>query len=296
MGSAIDIKPYEFDGSRKFVIQSAPTAVEPLYRDKPDYEAQLAALREAIDHLQNMMYAHDRYSMLVVFQAMDAAGKDGTIRAVFSGVNPHGVVVHSFKRPTSRELDHDFLWRTTIEMPECGRIAVFNRSHYEEVLVTRVHPQIITEFQKLPGEVTRNFKALWKDRYQAIRAFERYAADNGIVILKFFLHVSKEEQRLRFLSRIDRQEKNWKFSEQDVNERQYWDDYQAAYEKAINESAAKHAPWYVIPADDKKSMRLLVATAVAYALKQIKMNYPQVSAARREELQHYREQLGNGKL
>jgi PPK2 family polyphosphate:nucleotide phosphotransferase len=201
------------------------------------------------------------------------------------------VEITSFKHPSETELDHNYLWRTTIAMPARGHIGVFNRSHYEEVLVCRVHPEIVTEYQKLPGEAMRDLDQLFKDRYEAIRAFERYAADNGTVVAKFFLNISKDEQRKRFLDRIDEPDKNWKFSEGDVRERGFWNDYQTAYEDAINETAAPHAPWFVVPADDKKTMRLIVAQAVLDALDGMDMDYPQVSEERVAELQGYRKQL-----
>jgi PPK2 family polyphosphate:nucleotide phosphotransferase len=237
------------------------------------------------------MYAHDRYSLLVVFQAMDAAGKDGTIRAVFSGVNPHGVEITSFKRPSETELDHNFLWRTAVAMPQRGHIGVFNRSYYEEVLVCKVHPEIVTRYQKMPKEATRDLAALFQDRYEALRAFERYAADNGTLVLKFFLNLSRDEQRQRFLSRIDNPDKNWKFSEADVKERGFWDSYQRAYEDAINETATHYAPWFAVPADDKRNMRLIVAMAVLEALGAMDMEYPAVSEERAAALQAYRSQL-----
>jgi PPK2 family polyphosphate:nucleotide phosphotransferase len=287
----IDWERVRFDGRSRLALAELPTSVQALYEDKKDYEKQIRRLQEAIDERQQVMYAHDRYSLLAVFQAMDAAGKDGTIRAVFSGVNPHGVDVHSFKRPTDTELDHNFMWRTAVAMPRRGHIGVFNRSYYEEVLVCRVHPEIVTEYQKIPGEATRDLEALFAARYEAIRAFERYSADNGTLVLKFFLHVSRDEQRRRFLARIDEAAKNWKFSEADVHERKFWDEYQAAYERAINETAAAHAPWFVVPADDKKSMRLIVGAAVLEALDGMDMAYPEVSAERAQALQGYREKL-----
>lgn len=288
---AIDWNGIRFNGTSEFRASDAKTAITPLYGDRKDYRKQMRELRGAIDKRQRIMYAHDRYSLLAVFQAMDAAGKDGTIRAVLSGVNPHGVDVHSFKRPGPTELDHNFLWRTTVAMPRRGHIGVFNRSYYEEVLVCRVHPEIVTEYQKIPGEQSRDMEALFSSRFEAIRAFERYLADNGTVVLKFFLNLSRDEQRRRFLDRIDKPGKNWKFSEGDIAERGFWDDYQRAYESAINETAAPHAPWFAVPADDKPTMRLIVATAVLEALEGMDMNYPEVSPARSEELQHYRQQL-----
>ncbi|MGD2167483.1 MAG: polyphosphate kinase 2 family protein [Gammaproteobacteria bacterium] len=289
--SVIDWDEICFDGSRRFEIAGSRTRIDDLYKNTRDYERQIGKLRSSIDSKQRMMYAHDRYSLLTIFQAMDAAGKDGTIRAVFSGVNPHGVDIHSFRRPSEQELDHNFLWRTSIAMPPRGHIGVFNRSYFEEVLVCRVHPEIVTEYQKMPGSDTRDLDILFKDRFEAIRAFERYSADNGTLVVKFFLNISRDEQRQRFLSRIDEPEKNWKFSKGDVEERAFWGDYQAAFEDAINETAAPHAPWFVVPADDKKTMRLIVAQAVLDALEQMDMRYPQVSPERAEELKLIRRQL-----
>jgi len=288
---SIDLAEYRFDGTRKFTVAQSRTRIKDVYSDDHDYEDRLDHLRGQIDARQRMMYAHDRYSLLAVFQAMDAAGKDGTIRAVFSGVNPHGVDVHSFRRPSAEELDHNFLWRTSVAMPPRGHIGVFNRSYYEEVLVCRVHPEIVTEYQKMPGAFTRDLDELFRDRFEAIRAFERYAADNGTFVIKFFLNLSRDEQRERFLSRIDEPEKNWKFSDSDVAERAFWDDYQIAFEDAINETATPHAPWFVVPADDKKTMRLIVAHAVLEALEQMDMSYPGVSDERAAELAVWRQQL-----
>ena len=287
----IDWKDIRFDGKKTFSTKKTKTRVPDLYENKNDYEEQIAKLRDAIDKLQRVMYAHDRYSLLVVFQAMDAAGKDGTIRAVFSGVNPHGVDISSFKRPSDTELDYNFMWRTTVAMPRRGHIGVFNRSHYEEVLVCKVHPEIVTEYQKMPDEATRDLDALFEDRYQAIRAFERYSADNGTLVLKFFLNLSRDEQRDRFISRIDESHKNWKFSEADLRERGFWDDYQVAYEEAINKTATPYAPWFVVPADDKRTMRLIVAQAVLEALEGMDMSYPEVSKKQAQALKKYRKQL-----
>lgn len=287
----IDWGNLRFDGDQKFSIADAPCDAERLYTDKKDYRRKMRALRKAIDAHQRMMYAHDRYSLLLVFQAMDAAGKDSTIRAVLSGVNPHGVEISSFKRPSDRELDYNFLWRTTVVMPRRGHIGVFNRSHYEEVLVCKVHPEIVTEYQKMPKEATRDLNRLFADRYEAIRAFERYAADNGTMILKFFLNLSRDEQRNRFIARIDTPEKNWKFSDADVRERGYWNDYQAAYQDAINETSRPYAPWFAIPADDKRNMRLMVGAAVLDASQQMDMSYPELSPTQTSELADIRARL-----
>ncbi len=293
MHSEIDLSSYHFDGSRPFVIARQPNEVGKFYKDKGDYKDLLEEFRDEIDDLQRMMYAHDRYSLLLIFQAMDAAGKDGTIRHIISGVNAHGVAVHSFKRPSEEELDHDFLWRTTKRLPTRGRIGIFNRSYYEEVLVVKVHPGILTESQRIPAEMTNNLDLVWKNRYRAIRDFEKHLYENGTHVIKFFLNLSKDEQRKRFIARIDEPDKNWKFNEGDVKERAYWDDYQKAYEQAINETAAKHAPWYVIPADDKKNMRLIVAQAVLEHLRALDMQFPQVDDKRREELAQFKEMLEN---
>ena len=247
--------------------------------------------QEEINDLQRMMYAHDRYSMLLIFQAMDAAGKDGTIRAIMSGVNAHGINVHPFKRPSDEELDHDFLWRTTIRLPRRGRIGIFNRSYYEEVLIVRVHPEILTANQKLPEDRTSDLKKFWQHRYESICDLEKHLWRSGTRVVKFFLNLSRDEQRQRFLDRIDEPEKNWKFSEGDVAERKYWDEYQRAYQDAINATAAPHAPWFIVPADNKKNMRLIVAQTILCHMQSLDMNYPEVSEDRRIELQQYRQQL-----
>jgi PPK2 family polyphosphate:nucleotide phosphotransferase len=226
-----------------------------------------------LEELQRVLYAEDRYALLLVFQAMDAAGKDSTIRAVMSGINPAGCQVFSFKQPTPEEIDHDFLWRTACRLPQRGRIGVFNRSYYEEVLVVRVHPEFL-EAQKLPRRIRHG--KLWKERYQSIRDHERHLARNGTVILKFWLNVSRDEQRDRFLSRIEEPDKNWKFSEADVAERKHWDAYMEAYEDALNATSRPWAPWYAIPADDKPFMRLTVAEIIAGTLKHLDLKYPKV--------------------
>jgi PPK2 family polyphosphate:nucleotide phosphotransferase len=238
--------------------------------------------------LQDKLYAQDRWSLLVIFQAMDAAGKDGTIKHVMSGINPQGVQVYSFKQPSSEELDHDYLWRCVRCLPERGRIGIFNRSYYEEVLVVRVHPEIL-EAEKLPAQLVG--KNLWKQRYESINALEQHLARNGTAILKFFLHVSKDEQKRRFLARLDTPEKNWKFSASDVKERQHWDEYQDAYEHAIRSTATKHAPWYVVPADHKWYTRLVVGAAITDTLLGMELGYPQVTEQERQELTQAKEQL-----
>jgi PPK2 family polyphosphate:nucleotide phosphotransferase len=287
----IDISRFRYDGTRGFSIADSPTAIEPLYGSVGDYRAGMDEFRAAIDERQRLMYAHDRYAMLLVFQAMDAAGKDGTIRSVLSGVNPHGVDVHAFKRPSGLELDHNYMWRTDARMPRRGTIGIFNRSYYEEVLVCRVHPEIVSDFQRVPPEFTRNFPRMWKQRYADIRGMEDYNHHNGTRIVKFFLHLSKDEQARRFLSRIDREEKNWKFEEGDLRERGYWDDYQEAYEDCINATATRKCPWYIIPADDKPNMRLIVSRVILEHLQALDMHYPEVDEERKANFAKYRAQL-----
>ena len=243
---------------------------------------------ERLSEMQEMLYAQDRWSVLGIFQAMDAAGKDGAIKHVMSGVNPQGCQVFSFKAPSSQELDHDFMWRTTVNMPERGRIGIFNRSYYEEVLVVRTHPQILAG-QKLPPKLVT--KDIWKERYEDIRAFEKYQARNGMLIMKFFLHVSKEEQAKRFLERIDDPAKNWKFSFGDVAERKHFDDYMRFYEETIRETSRPHAPWFVVPADKKWFTRLVVASAIVEGLESLGLHYPVVDDVTRAKLQTARAAL-----
>jgi PPK2 family polyphosphate:nucleotide phosphotransferase len=276
---------FRYDGTEKLTIEKAPTKVDDLYKNSDEYEELLRQQAAEIDKLQNKLYAHNRFGLLVVFQAMDAAGKDGTIQHVFTGTNPVGVTVASFKRPTDEELDHDFLWRSWRELPERGKIGIFNRSYYEETLVTRVHPEILTQNQRLPEKSTDDLDKLFKHRFKAIRAMEKYLYQNGFPTIKFFLHVSKDEQADRLIARIQDPEKNWKFDEGDVKERNFWKEYQKAYEDTINETARKQAPWYVIPADDKKNMRLLVGRVLIEELKKLPMSEAKPDQARFDELQ-----------
>jgi PPK2 family polyphosphate:nucleotide phosphotransferase len=258
---------------------------------RADKEKSQNLLREGLARLADLqakLYAQDRWAVLLIFQAMDAAGKDSVIKHVFSGLNPTGCEVQSFKQPSGEELDHDFLWRTTVRLPERGRIGIFNRSYYEEVLIVRVHPEILGA-QKLPPELVT--KKIWEHRYEDIRAHERMLARNGTVVRKFYLNVSKEEQRKRFLERLDEPSKNWKFELGDAKEREHWVDYREAYEDAIRETATKDAPWYVVPADNKWYTRLVVAAAVVDALEELELEYPKVNAARKKELAAARRQL-----
>lgn len=270
-------------------LNKRPTDIEPVYSSKEDYEKMLGDAVEDMCEFQEKLYAHNRYSLLLIFQAMDAAGKDGAIKHVMSGINPSGIQVFSFKQPSSTELKHDFLWRTNHCLPERGRIGVFNRSYYEEVLVVRVHPDLL-EHQYLPEEVADTGK-IWKGRFRSIRDMESHLHRNGTKVVKFFLHLSKNEQRKRFLARIDSEEKNWKFSQADVEEREHWDKYQAAYEECLSETSTDEAPWYVIPADDKENARLIIAQVILDTLSSLKIDFPTVSEEQKSELQSMREKL-----
>ncbi len=272
----------------KVDLEQWPTLVAPVYQTTEQYQDLLSKHVKELSAQQELLYASNRYAILLIFQAMDAAGKDGAIAHVMSGVNPQGCQVFSFKHPSAAELLHDFLWRTTRDLPERGRIGIFNRSYYEEVLIARVHPQILRG-EGLPGKLRE--KTIWHDRYRSILNLERHLDRNGTRIIKFFLHLSKEEQRKRFIDRIDRPEKNWKFSLADVEERRFWNDYMHAYEKALSATSTKHAPWYVVPADDKRNTRLIVSRIVLDTLDALELSYPKTSAARRRELRALRKQL-----
>jgi PPK2 family polyphosphate:nucleotide phosphotransferase len=275
-----------FDGA--FSIGEAATKPPDDAPGKKKNKVQLEDLIDEMRDLQRMLYAHDKYALLLVFQAMDAAGKDGTIRAVMSGVNPAGVQVFSFKVPTPEELDHDFLWRTTVRLPERGRIGIFNRSYYEEVLVVRVNPKFLG-YQKLPYDI--DLEIIWEERFKSICDHEEHLARNGMVILKFWLNVSKEEQRQRFLDRIEEPEKNWKFSSSDVEVRSHWDDYMHAYEDALQATSRPWAPWYAIPADSKPYMRAQVAEIIVKTMKSLGLAYPTVDEEARKELLKMKEVL-----
>jgi PPK2 family polyphosphate:nucleotide phosphotransferase len=260
-------------------------------QDKPRAKEALANGIVALTELQDTLYAQDRWAVLLIFQAMDAAGKDGAIKHVLSGVNPQGCQVYSFKAPSSEDLDHDFLWRCLKCLPERGRIGIFNRSYYEETLVVRVHPELLKS-QKLPSELST--KDIWNGRFKDIRNFESYLARNGVLILKFFLHLSKDEQKKRFLARLDDPNKNWKFSPNDAKERAHWDDYMDSYEDMIRNTATDYAPWYVVPADNKWFTRLVVAAAVIDGLASLGLAYPKVGKAKLKELEAVRQELLNG--
>jgi len=268
---------------KKVDLGKWPTIVKPFYKSKKRYQKLLEKHVEELSSLQQLHYASNRYALLLIFQGIDSAGKDGAIRHVMSGINPQGCEVFSFKQPSAEELEHEFLWRTTYRLPERGRIGIFNRSYYEEVLVVRVHPEILRN-EGLPKGL-RDEKNFWKERYRSIVDLEEHLHRNGTLIIKFFLHLSKNEQRKRFLERIDEPDKNWKFSLSDVHERKYWKDYTEAFETCLQATSTRHAPWYVVPADDKENARLIVSQIVIDAFNDLKMAYPKTTAKRRRELQ-----------
>jgi PPK2 family polyphosphate:nucleotide phosphotransferase len=281
------VAPFRFDGSGEFHLKSHK-ADERGGLDKDKAEKILDANRKRLNDFQEKLYAQDRWSLLLIFQGMDAAGKDSAIKSIFDGINPQGCEVTSFKQPSTRELDHDFLWRSMIALPERGRIGIFNRSYYEECLVVRVHPEVLAK-EKLPARlVTRE---IWRDRFEDISAVERYLARNGTVILKFFLNVSKEEQRARFLSRLEEPAKNWKFSMADISERAVWAKYQAAYQEVIRHTSTRSAPWHVVPADYKWFARVVIGSTIVSALDRLDLHFPRVDKAERSEFKQVREAL-----
>ena len=285
----IKLKDFRVPPGKKLDLRKWPTCVEPVYQSKKQYHKLLAQQVEELISLQRLHYASNRYAVLLIFQGMDAAGKDGVIRQGMSGVNPQGCQVFSFNQPSAEELEHDFLWRTTKRLPERGRIGIFNRSYYEEVLIVRVHPEILRG-QGLPDELLDE-KAIWQERYRSIVDLEAHLHRNGTRIIKFFLHQSNDEQRKRFLKRIDNPEKNWKLSASDVEERKLWKDYQQAYEACLSATSTATAPWYVVPADDKKNARLIVSQIILDVFKQLEMAYPKPGAQRRLDLASIRETL-----
>jgi PPK2 family polyphosphate:nucleotide phosphotransferase len=285
----IDIEDFRVHEDSKVKLDKWPTEVRPYYRSKAHYDDLLAAHVDQLRKLQPVLYAHDRYSLLIIFQALDAAGKDSAIKHVMSGVNPQGCLVFSFKHPGPDALAHDFLWQARRLMPERGRIGIFNRSYYEEVLVVRVHSELL-DAQRLPSDTLKK-DDLWNSRYRSIRALERHLNENGTRIIKFFLHLSKEEQRKRFIARLDEADKNWKFSEADVEERKFWGDYMSAYEKCLSATSTTHAPWYAVPADDKQNARLIISKVIIETLKSMPISYPKLDPKRRKELRSIRQQL-----
>ncbi|MGA6980545.1 MAG: polyphosphate kinase 2 family protein [Candidatus Sulfotelmatobacter sp.] len=281
-------KSYRVENGKKFRLKDCDPADTGHIHSEEEAQKHLEEYVAHMEDLQAKLYAQDRWALLLIFQATDAAGKDGTIKHVMSGVNPEGCQVYSFKTPSDTELQHDFLWRTTIKLPERGHIGIFNRSYYEEVLVVRVHPEVLKN-EKLPPQLAT--KDIWEQRFEDIHAFERHMARNGTVIRKFFLHLSKKEQKKRFLARLDEPEKHWKFSEADIRERDHWDQYQEAYEDMIRHTASKHAPWYVVPADNKWYTHLVVSAAIVEALEELKLSYPKVDAAKLKEIRAARKLL-----
>jgi PPK2 family polyphosphate:nucleotide phosphotransferase len=285
----INSKDFRVRPGEKVNLREWPTRVKPFCTSKKRYKEVLGEHVDELSSLQRLHYASNRYALLLIFQAMDAAGKDGAISHVLSGVNPQGCEVYSFKHPSAEELEHDFLWRTTCRLPARGRIGVFNRSYYEEVLIVRVHPEILRS-EGIPDERAGK-KTVWKERYRSIVDLEKHLHRNGTRVIKFFLHLSKEEQRKRFLERIDEPDKNWKFSQADVAERKFWNQYMRAYEDCLSATSTKTAPWHVVPADNKYNARLIISRVVIDALKDLKMSYPKLTRARRSELREIREQL-----
>jgi len=282
------VAPYRVDDGDKFRLKDFDPGDTGRLHSKPHAQKLLDQGIASMAELQDKLYAQDSWGVLLIFQAMDAAGKDGAIKHVMSGVNPQGCQVYSFKVPSPEELDHDYLWRSSIRLPERGRIGIFNRSYYEEVLVVRVHPEILRG-ERIPSSLVT--KDIWKERFEDIKAFERYLARNGIVIRKFFLHLSKREQKRRFLDRLDEPQKNWKFSAADVHERASWDAYMEAYEDMIAHTATGKAPWYVVPADNKWFTRVVVAAAIVDTLESLRLAYPEVNSQKRKELQAARKLL-----
>jgi PPK2 family polyphosphate:nucleotide phosphotransferase len=289
MKMKINSKDFRVRPGEKVKLREWPTIVKPFCKSKKRYQELLGEHVEELSSLQQLHYASNRYALLLIFQGMDAAGKDGAIRHVMSGVNPQGCQVFSFKQPSADELEHDFLWRTTCRLPERGQIGIFNRSYYEEVLIVRVHPEILRN-EGLAEEL-RDEKNIWTERYRSIVDLERHLYRNGTRTIKVFLHLSREEQRKRFLERIDEPDKNWKFGLADIHERKYWKHYMNAYEACLNGTSTQHAPWYVVPADDKENARLIVSQIVLDALNELKMTYPKPTAKRRRELKSIRKLL-----
>ncbi|MDD5058923.1 MAG: polyphosphate kinase 2 family protein [Sideroxydans sp.] len=285
----IKSKDFQVPEGTNVNLKKWPTRVKPVYQSKEQYAEMLQQHVAELSELQDLLYASNRYAVLLIFQAMDAAGKDGAIKHVMSGINPQGCQVFSFKHPSAQELEHDFLWRTMQALPERGRIGIFNRSYYEEVLIVRVHPEIL-QAQGLPPELLHK-KTIWQQRYASITEMEKHLHRNGTRIIKFFLHLSPEEQRQRFLERIDKPEKNWKFSAADMQERQFWKQYMQAYEACLSATSSQDAPWYVVPADDKENARLIISQIVLDTFRSLDMHYPQVDEQRRKELLAARKQL-----
>lgn len=286
----INSKDFRVRADEKVKLKKWPTLVEPYYQSKEQYQELLSEHIRKLSAQQDLLYASNRYSLLVIFQGMDTAGKDGAIKHVMSGVNPQGCEVFSFKQPSADELEHDFLWRTTCRLPERGHIGIFNRSYYEEVLVVRVHPELLHN-EGLSDELID--ETIWEERNRSIVDLEKHLYRNGTRIIKFFLHLSKDEQQKRFLARIDEPEKNWKFNPTDIQERSFWNDYRKAYEACLSATSTKEAPWYIVPADDKENARIIVSQIILDTLNKLVMSYPEVDMAHRQKLQSIRELLAS---
>jgi PPK2 family polyphosphate:nucleotide phosphotransferase len=285
----IDPDDFRVKDGKNVNLEKWPTEIKSYYETKKQFKEELQERVDELSELQNLLYASNRFAVLLIFQAMDAAGKDSAIKHVMSGVNPQGCQVFSFKHPSLEELDHDFLWRTTRNLPERGRIGIFNRSYYEEVLIVRVHKELLRA-ENLPEEILDD-KNIWDERYRSIRDLEAHLYQNGTRIIKFFLHISKEEQRKRFLARIDEPEKNWKFNRGDIEERAYWSDYMAAYEACLETTSTRHSPWFIVPADDKQNTHLIISEIILHTLRKLKMQYPILDEKRRKELRSLRKLL-----
>ena len=285
----INIKDFQVLEGQKVELKKRSTIINPFYKSKDQYKEILDRHITELSDIQNILYADNRYALLLIFQAMDAAGKDGAIKHVMSGVNPQGCQVFSFKHPSPEELDHDFLWRTTRNLPQRGRIGIFNRSYYEEVLIARVHPQILEE-EQIPQSLISP-KTIWEERYRSIRDLEKHLYHNGTRVIKFYLHLSKEEQRRRFLKRIDDSSNNWKISIADIQERKFWKDYMKAYEACLSATSKSIAPWYIVPADDKENAHLIISEIIVDTLKTLKMSYPKSDPQREKELLQMRKEL-----
>ncbi len=287
----ITSEDFQIKANKKLKLKDLPTEIEPLFASKEDYKLKLQEHVDELIALQNLLYGSDQYAILLIFQGMDASGKDGVIKHVFSGVNPQGCEVYSFKQPSAEELQHDFLWRTTCKLPERGRLGIFNRSYYEEVIIVKVHPKFLASqgiSEKLGKEST-----FWKERYRSIVDFEKHLVKNNTIVLKFFLNISLKEQRKRLLARIDDPEKNWKFEISDLEERGNWSSYMQAYEDCLEETSTDHAPWHVIPADNKKDARLIVSHIIVEKLKSLKMSYPKLTKEQIQDLETARQKLQN---
>lgn len=285
----IKVKKFQVKKPKKIKLNKWPTEIESYYSDNKEYQKLLSKNVDQMSELQSLLYASNRFSLLIIIQGMDACGKDSAIKHVLSGINPQGCEVHSFKKPSIEELKHDFLWRTTCRLPERGRIGIFNRSYYEEVLIVRIHHELLKS-EKLPTNELIH-KNLWKNRYRSIVNFEQHLHHNGTIIIKIFLHLSKNEQRKRFLSRLDEPNKNWKIEMSDINERKLWKQYQEAYEKCISNTSTKDAPWYIVPADDKNNARLIISQIIVSTLKNLKMHYPVLHKSHNKELETIRKHL-----